>query len=108
MEQKNKYGFVSGGYIFDWLDRGALAFINKRFPETTNQNWYTARADISYLKQLCDPKNALTMYTIASKLEDEITCNTEVYQEAKTIVRATFVFRLARHNYCDIKGGKDE
>ena len=33
MKEKNDYGFYSGGYIFDRLDRAALRFVRQAYPE---------------------------------------------------------------------------
>lgn len=57
MQDKNKYGFISGGAIFDMLDRAALEYINKTWPATTKENWFTKRSVIHFNLQVCSMDN---------------------------------------------------
>ena len=44
MNKLNKYGFISGGWLYDMMDRKALTTLNRVFPLTKDQQIYTAQA----------------------------------------------------------------
>lgn len=103
MKDTNKYGFISGGYIFDLLDRKALEAINKKFPYTKDTQLYTSTGNIHYEKQLCDTKNIETK-PLVYDFNDYYSVIIELWQHNTLIASATFLFEFAKHNYCETKG----
>lgn len=106
MKKFNKYGFVSGGYIADKMDREALGALNKEYPVTKKELWFTADCHIEFYKQLCSTKkirfNAFVMAFFAwqTSVDIEIT----LFQENAQIATGWFTFTKARHNFCKTKG----
>ena len=97
----NKYGFVSGGYIADLMDRLALDKINELFPETKDQQIYTASARITYHKQLCDT-TGVASDTGCTKL-DSVTylASCDLYDHNGVMIASgEFDFVKATHNFC--------
>lgn len=104
MNKLNKYGFVSGGWLYDLMDRKALTTLNRVFPLTKDQQIYTAQANVEYFKQVCDDKNLMM---IVPFVNDE-TPNTyyvpvDVYYGTTFAAHATFIFKKANQNYCETK-----
>lgn len=105
MKNKNKYGFYSGGYIFDLLDRAALDAINKKF-NNTNKFIFTRQAEMDYRKQLC---NLIGVKTIVDFVEFDTehrmyVVGVKLRQIATDIAYGTFYFKQAYKNFCEIKG----
>lgn len=106
MQELNKYGFVSGGYIFDLLDRAALAAINKYEPITKDQQVYTKSAKIYYLKQVCDDTKIKTStHVLFHKKPDEYLVEIHLLINKEVVTKAIFIFKKAKHNYCKTKEG---
>lgn len=105
MEERNKYGFVSGGHIFDYLDRKALAALNNYYPETKNRNFFTARASINYLSQCCDTSNWHTGVKVIPHGKWGRSYDIIIYLWQGDIRRAegVFLFVEAKENKCKIK-----
>lgn len=103
MDKTNKYGFISGGYIFDLLDRTALQAINEKYPETANQQVYTASADINYSKQLCNLEyiTPIVIMCFYSQAKHKFVVICRLYQNETEIADACFEFAIAEHNYCE-------
>ena len=101
MKNTNKYGFISGGYIFDLLDRTALQAINEKYPETANQQVYTASADIRYFKQLCNTDNIDFFIFDCCYRDNGYGVFLELHQNDTIIATADFDFAVAKHNYCE-------
>lgn len=102
MKNTNKYGFISGGYIFDLLDRAALDYINRCYPDTESQQVYTAWCEVNFNKQLCSTRG-ITIKT--DKIEQRIIgewwiVNNSLWQRETVIAHAQFWFRKAKKNYC--------
>lgn len=97
----NKYGFVSGGYIADIMDRLALRKINERFPETQNQQIYTSKAKISYYKQLCNTDGMAADLGCADISRDTYIVACDLYDHNGVMVASgEFEFVKATHNFC--------
>lgn len=105
MEQKNKYGFLSGGFIFDKLDRWALDYINTQYPYTQEENWFTARAEIQFRKQLCSDKDIYYKADVDfyDSLTGSIIVNIDLLQTDTIIATARIGFRRAKKDFCQIK-----
>ena len=106
MKNTNKYGFISGGYIFDLLDRKALEAINEAYPETKDQQIYTKVGSIVYKKQLCNTENIKTNTEYIFKKNDEYFVCVVLEQNDTRIADVTFTFARADHNYCEIRKKK--
>ena len=106
MKNKNDYGFYSGGYIFDRLDRTALR-VARRESKLKHAQLYTETSFIRYHKQLCDLN---LLHTVINKADwvraYEYEVQIELWQHAIKIASACFNFHVAAHNYCETKGKK--
>jgi hypothetical protein len=104
MKNKNKYGFYSGGYIFDRIDRYALRTLNNAYPETKDELWFTSHCKIDYKKQLCDNDESTYMRTIVfQKLSESAVIGVEFVQ-GKTLIATCYVdFTKAKGDYCKLK-----
>ena len=100
MDKTNKYGFISGGYIFDLLDRKALEAINEAYPKTKDQQIYTKVGSIVYKKQLCNTENIKTNTEYIFKKNDEYFVCIVLEQNDTRIADVMFTFARADHNYC--------
>lgn len=105
MKNKNKYGFYSGGYIFDRIDRYALRCLNIAYPTSENEPWYTAHVDVSYLKQLCDLDSSVTFCrtTQFQYTPYVVSIGVEFVQGNTVIAHGLVQFAKAKNNYCKIK-----
>lgn len=103
MKNTNKYGFISGGYIFDLLDRTALEKLNLCYPETETQQIYTKESTITYHKQLCDLSDVRFRLRYATFDGKEYRVGLSLLQGKTKIAHARFVFVQAKHNYCERK-----
>lgn len=103
IETLNRYNFVSGGYIFDLLDRTALQAINEKYPETASQQVYTVCADINYSKQLCNLECVTPIATMCfySQAKHKFIVICRLCQNETEIADAYFEFAQAEHNYCE-------
>lgn len=104
MKTKNKYGFYSGGYIFDLLDRTALKAVNQKF-NNENKYIFTEKAEIDYRKQLCDLRGVSVIVDACDfnhKTREYIVC-VKLRQIATDIAYGTFYFKQAYKNYCETK-----
>lgn len=105
MKKNNKYGFVSGGYLFDIMDRYAL----EKLIDTKGTGFYfTASANISYQKQCCDHNDLCLQYTHIAEdpvHPDNYSVNVIAYSPKTKIqyASALFLFTRKNHNYCEKK-----
>lgn len=103
----NKYGFISGGCIADMLDKEALFYVNKCFPDTTDMQLYTAVLNVSYKKQLCDVDGVrfISEHKVLSRADQpfEITVLIELWQDNTLIADALVRFKQSQRNYCESK-----
>lgn len=103
MQNKNDYGFYSGGYIFDRLDRAALK-VARREPLLKNAQLYTQTADIQFKKQLCNLSGVHTrLLSICWVGNDEYEVQISLWQGTTEIAVAYFNFKIAKHNHCEIR-----
>ena len=107
MERLNKYGFVSGGYIFDYLDRTALDYLNLEYPKTKTENWFTESADVKFYKQWCDEEydtflGSTMEYYKQDKGIAKINVKLFLHNARLIIAEATFVFKRANNDFCRI------
>ena len=107
MQELNKYGFYSGGYIFDVLDRVALATINKKYPNTKKQQIYTAHADVFFTKQLCTSEFTIDAYSANTWVDMDgvrkYRVTVVLIADGVQIATAYITFALAKRNYCKVK-----
>lgn len=106
MKNKNKYGFYSGGFITDKLDRIALDAINKAYPMTSSQLWFTSTAKIDFKKQLCNLKDISYECGIWPAGCGSIYVLVELYQSDTIIAVGNFAFVKTNKNYCAINKPK--
>ena len=108
MKEKNDYGFYSGGYIFDRLDRAALRFALQQWPELKGKQVYTAWSEIKFHKQLCTLENSKVHWDSYETIDgmNGLTYEVNVYLTVPghRIASATFWFKEAKHNYCETQG----
>lgn len=103
MKNKNKYGFYSGGYIFDRIDRYALRMLNNSYPETKDELWFTEACEVNFLKQMCDNDSTYLRTTTFQKFNDSATIGVELVQGKTTLAIGYVVFKRAKGDYCKIK-----
>ena len=109
MKTTNKYGFVSGGWIFDYMDRKALYAMNCAVKETRDKNFYTASAKIKFLNQLCDTKDITLNIGVFIKDRRRILVVVSMWKvRGEIIAKAEFLFVEAKQNKCEIKGNKND
>lgn len=106
MKNTNKYGFYSGGYIFDRIDRYALRMLNNSYPETKNEPWFTEFCEVNFLRQMCDTSATFLRTTTFQKFDDSATIGAELVQ-GKTVLAIGYVgFKRAKKDYCKLKQKK--
>lgn len=103
MKNKNKYGFYSGGYIADRIDRYALRTLNNSYPNTKNELWFTKSCDITYKKQLCDTDSTYMRTITFQKTEDTALVGVDFVQGDTVIAIGYIVFAKAKGNFCKLK-----
>ena len=105
MEDKNIYGFISGGKIFDMMDRAALDYVRERYNEKDSYI-FTSHSRISFLKQLCK----LHDHSIHVRSDErgmnpgkrwEIYTKLYAGKDRTLIAEAFFEFKKADHNFCE-------
>lgn len=106
MEDKNIYGFISGGKIFDILDRNALDYVREKYNEK-DSFVFTTHSRITFYKQLCDLENFAVHVRsdergmIAGKRWE---IYTQMYDAKQVLIaEAFFEFKKADKNFCEIK-----
>jgi len=104
MIETNKYGFVSGGWLYDQMDRKALFTLNRVFPVTKDQQIYTSHAKVEYFKQVCDDKDLLMVVPfVDDQAPNEYIVPVDVYYGTTLAAHALFTFKKAKRNFCAIK-----
>ena len=107
MQETNDYGMYSGGYIFDQMDRAALAYVGVE-GEVFGKTIVTQAVDgLRFRRQLCDKYNVTVRCYDFHKIElfsTLYTCKAEVINNKGEIVaEAQFTFTEAT-NHCEIVG----
>lgn len=108
MNQYNKYGFISGGALFDAMDRAALRLLNTEHPETDKENWFTASAETSFLRQACPGTKIKCLGMLCEKNDDTAYIAMGVYADGTLVANCAFVFKKARHDFCKLQGGTND
>lgn len=108
MNPYNKYGFVSGGAIFDAMDRAALRLLNTGWPETDKENWFTASAEISFLRQANPGTKIRCLSLNCVKDGDTVYVDMCAYADETLVAQCAFNFKKATHDFCKIKEGTNE
>lgn len=101
IEKQNIDNFISGGYIYDQLDRFAQGLIICTLSEHTYE--FTRWGFITYLKQLC-ADDFYIGYNWKFKLGRRYFC--KVYAKDRNgvkIASAIFCFIGTEKNYCNLK-----
>lgn len=106
MENKNIYGFISGGKIFDILDRNALDYVREKYNEK-DSFVFTTHSRITFYKQLCDLEN-FTIHVRSDERGMIAGSRWEIYTqlydaEQVLIAEAFFEFKKTDKNFCGIK-----
>ena len=104
MDKTNKYGFVSGGYIADILDRAALDAVNQKF-HNADKLIFTRTAEIDYRKQLCNLRGVKTIVDFVEYdgAHRKYVAGVKLRQIDTDIAYGTFYFKQAFKNFCEIK-----
>jgi len=107
MKNTNKYGFISGGYIADLLDRAALEAVNERY-NNADKLIFTKQAEIDYRKQLCNLRGIKVVVDFVEYDHSRrmYVCGVKLQQISTDIAYGTFYFKQAYKNFCEIKGEK--
>lgn len=93
MKIRNKYGFVSGGYIFDKMDRIAQDWV-----ETKNRDlkyWMTKSAKIKYMRQICSEENLAFGVRILFRIGKTVFVDVYTYKDwdsKEHLAEARFIF----------------
>ena len=107
MKETNDYGMVSGGYIFDQMDRAALQYVKHEGGLSDSDVIVTMAVDgLRFKRQLCD-KYAMAIRCFdfhEIKLYSTLyTCKVEILANmGQVIAEASFTFTQAT-NHCAIK-----
>lgn len=105
MKNKNDYGFYSGGYIFDRLDRAALNYLRKKWEHLQGKQVYTARSLVWFERQLCSiDKAKVFLNSWECKDDNTYEIGVTLRNVSVEIASGTFIFKVAKHNYCETKG----
>ncbi len=108
MKDKNDYGFYSGGYVFDRLDRHALLVLRKKFPELKNKQLYTAESKVFFERQLCDLDRVRIFTGEVKQTGDNAYYVENIMRKHSTLIAyGFFTFVVAKHNYCELKKGEN-
>lgn len=108
MNQYNKYGFISGGALFDAMDRAALRMLNTGFPETDKENWFTASAEISFLRQACPGTKIRCLGLNCVKEDNTVYVDMCAYADETLVAQCAFRFKKARHDFCKLQEGTND
>lgn len=108
MNPYNKYGFVSGGAIFDTMDRFALRTLNADYPETEKEYWFTTSAETSFIKQACPGVEIRCRCERTEMFENTAIVAVAAYADDTLIAASSFMFKKATHDFCKIKEGTNE
>ena len=91
---------VSGGFIFDQMDRFAHDYWKKELE--TDKFLFTAKADITFYRQICNWDDVkLDAYSLYDRVVVRAIDENGVYY-----AWAEFTFIEKDHAYCDTKGGE--
>lgn len=104
MKKLNNMGFVSGGYIFDILDRFAQIAIRTDYPYVM-----TEKAEIQFLKQCCDPNDLgvvvkchKNIMVVRNRWAVEVMA-VSIGTPSTIYATAKFTFVGKTHSYCETK-----
>ena len=95
---------VSGGFIFDQMDRFAHFFVAKE--ECAKGYLFTQEAHISYKKQICDWNDVELMLYAYYKYEtiSQVVVRAVGKTDGAIYAEGSFCFVEKDHAYCDTKG----
>lgn len=99
MKNKNMYGFYSGGFIFDTLDRVAMETLRERY--NVKGFLFTLDSKICFFKQLCNLKNIKYIKYTEYDGYKTYKCSVQLWQEDLLISDSDFTFYLSDKNYCE-------
>lgn len=107
MQEVNEYGFYSGGYIFDQMDRAALDYIRFEAKLPDSAVIVTQAVDgLRYKRQLCDKYRISVHCFDFSKTETPrilYKCKAEIFDNKGMVVaEAQFTFTETT-NHCEIE-----
>lgn len=93
MRNENKYGFISGGYLFDKMDRIAQDWVE--INHNDHKFWVTKSAKVHYLKQVCSLKDLSYRVKLILRIRDTVFVDVTVYDAKdpkKNYAKSTFIF----------------
>lgn len=95
---------ISGGFIFDQMDRFARDYIKEMYNITGFL--FSKYADIAYIKQICDWEKVKLFVSFADKESDKTYCViVDAMIDGEKIVSSSKIrFVEKDHAYCDTKG----
>ena len=106
VSKENANNCVSGGFIFDQMDRFAHDFLKKEYK--VKGFLFTNEASLSYVKQICDWDSVrIVVLNHYYDEEDASYCtyvNVIDKKNEKVYARAYIDFVEKDHAYCDTKG----
>lgn len=108
MNQYNKYGFISGGALFDAMDRAALRLLNTEYPETDKENWFTASAETSFLRQACPGTKITCKNCEFEKTDDCAWITMSAWANETLVATSAFVFKRAHQDFCKLQEGTND
>ena len=104
VSEKNSNNCVSGGFIFDQMDRFAHFFVAKE--EGAKGYLFTQEAHISYKKQICDWDDVELMLYAYYKYEtiSQVVVRVVGKTDGAIYAEGSFCFVEKDHTYCEKKG----
>ena len=104
MKDRNDYGMMSGGYIFDRMDRAAVTYVRKKAHLPKNAVLVTKNVNnLAFVRQLCNRRHKVIFSDYAKEYDG--TYYVAVYlvdQDNLLIARGEFLFCEAT-NYCEVR-----
>lgn len=87
----------------DKMDKEALKRLNKYYPSTRKELWFTQHSSFDFKKQLCNTDNTM----LVCKTDKSFTTAkvvAKLFQDGVEIADGYFVFAKADHDFCKTKG----
>lgn len=104
VSKENSNHCVSGGFIFDQMDRFAHDKIKKRY-RIKKGFLFTRNSDVMFLKQICDWNEMKLKIDYGSKKPYYfVLVSVKDKRRGRLFAKAFFTFEKKDHAYCDTKG----
>lgn len=106
ISKENGNNCVSGGYIFDRMDRFAYHYLKRKYK--IKNCLFTKSVIVEYRKQVCDWNSTRIFVVFCKKTQGlyDYRIKLELYEPETGMLyaRANFTFVEKDHAYCDTKG----